>query len=255
MVKTELKRAIFTKSFLSACGTAFFMLMIGGYQYVEDFLSGYTTSGVWADKYIFSLSIGRTSILCGFVPIVVIIPYVLSYRKERDSGFRQLMILKGTRRAYVRAKLLAVACSGFLSMFLSNLCWLLVCRICFGTGEIINPRTDLFLEVFERSPFGYGMIYVLNVGLVGAVFALLALGLTAVIRNRYLAVLLPFCYGVFSAAILSRYWEALNAIWLVSIELPRDRSYRYGTMLLYDLVLAVIGCVLFVGGDRIAGKA
>lgn len=252
MVKTELKRAISTKSFLAACGIAFIMLMMGGYQYVEDFLSGYTASSIWVDKYTHSLDF---SILSGFVPIVAVIPFVLSYRKEHDSGFRQLMILKGTRRAYVRAKLLAVACSGFLSMFLSNLCWLLVCHICFGTGEIINPRTDLFLEVFERSPFGYGMIYVLNVGLVGAVFALLALGLTAVIRNRYLAVLLPFCYGVFSAAILSRYWEALNAIWLVSIELPRDRSYGYGTMLLYDLVLAVIGCVLFVGGDRIAGKA
>lgn len=187
---------------------------------------------------------------------VVLYAYVLSYRQERDSGFRQLMILKGTRRAYVRAKLLAVACSGFLSMFLSNLCWLLICCFCFGTGRIINPRADFFLEaLYERSPFGYGMIHVLNVGMVGAVFALLALGLTAVIRNRYLAVLLPFCYGVFSAAILNRYWEALNAIGLVSIELPRDGSYGYGTMLLYDLVLAVIGCVLFVGGDRFAGKA
>lgn len=34
-----------------------------------------------------------------FYPIVVMIPYVLSYRRDRDSGYRQLILLKTSRKA------------------------------------------------------------------------------------------------------------------------------------------------------------
>lgn len=258
MVKIELKRAIFSKAFLAACSIAFMMLMIGGVEYIFDFLGGYNSPGTWLEKYLISLGYSNTCLLGLFFSIVVIIPYVLVYRRERDSGFLQLMILKSTRNTYVISKLLAVACSGFLSMLLPNLCWLLLCRFWLGTGSTKYPILNGIVyanALYERQPFIFGLIYVLNSGIVGAAFALLALGLTTVIRNRYLAILLPFCYSIFSAAILNSRWMILNALRLLPIELPQNRSFGYGSLLLYDLVLAVIGCVLFVGGDRFADKA
>lgn len=258
MIKMELKRAIFSKAFLAACSIAFIMLMIGAVEDIFDYLGRYISPGTWLEKYLGSLAYGTTSLLALFFSIVAIIPYVLVYRRERDSGFLQLMILKSTRNTYVSAKLLAVACSGFLSMFLPNLCWLFLCRFWLGTGSTKYPVLNGFVYVnalYEQQPFLCGLTYVLNAGIVGATFALLALGLTTVIRNRYLAILLPFCYSIFSAAILNSRWRILNALRLLPIELPQSKSFGYGSLLLYDLVLAVIGCVLFVGGDRFAGKA
>ena len=117
MVKTELKRAFISKSFLLACGIAFAMLAIGGLEYINYAL--HPSKGivrVWWQIYIESLFFGMTSLLGGFYTIIVMIPYVLSYRRERDSGYRQLILLKSSRRAYLGAKMLAVAVSAFASV-------------------------------------------------------------------------------------------------------------------------------------------
>ena len=44
----------------------------------------------------------------------------------------------------------------------------------------------------------YGMMYAVNAGALGAAFAVWGLGLSAVVRNRYLALLIPVCYCVFT---------------------------------------------------------
>lgn len=258
MIKTELNRALFSKSFAAASLLTFAMLLTGGCDFVLEYLSGYISPGTYLEKFLISFGYGMTSLIAVLFPIVVMIPYTLSYRKERDSGYQQLMVLKSSAKTYRIAKATAAACSGFLVFFLPNLCWLLICRFMLGTGSTKYPilyGVGFAESLYKTYPFLYGLIYVFNAGIQGAVFALLGLGLSAVIRNRYLAVLLPFCYCIFSAAVLDAYNRGLNALSLMVIGQYYNAVIGYSGIVVYDIILVILGCILFIGGDRHVSKA
>ncbi len=260
MVKTELKRAFISKSFLLACGIAFAMLAIGGLEYINYAL--HPSKGivrVWWQIYIESLFFGMTSLLGGFYTIIVMIPYVLSYRRERDSGYRQLILLKSSRRAYLGAKMLAVAASAFASMLLSNLCWMLVCRFVLGETDPMYDRfrhiIDFALPLYDNYPGWYMVMYAVHASVLGAIFAIAGLGLSAVIKNRYLALFLPFCYCIFSSSVLSSIDNSFAAFDLLSIQLCQFGALGYWGIPIYETVLLAVGLGLFLGGDYHAGKA
>lgn len=261
MVKTELGRAFFSKSFLLTCGITLVMLVIGGWDYVIYAL--YPSKGIlstWWEIYIVSLVFGMTSLLAVFYPIVVMIPYVLSYRRERDSGYRQLILLKTSRKAYLRAKILAVAGSAFMSMLLPNLCWILVCRYALGETDTMYDNfrhmIDLALPLYDYHPGRYAVMYAVHISILGTVFVIVGLGLSAVIKNRYLALLLPFCYCIFSSSILSSSIDnSFAAFDLLSIQLCRFGTLGYWGIPIYEAFLLALGLALFFGGDYYAGKA
>ncbi len=246
MVKTEIKRALQSRAFAATTAFGFFMMMEGRIDQTGGKLFSDTES--YLSKFLNSFAATPLTILW---PITVMFPFVLSYRKERDSGFQRLMVLKASRGRYRTAKLAAVACSGFLSLFLPMAGWLLFCRFLLGSGRVFNPIR--FLPEFAESfPFLYGMMYALNAGVLGAAFAVWGLGLSAVVRNRYLALLIPVCYCVFTGVAAPSAWEAFKLI---------DPA-AYSNVLLgrlgipvYESALLAMGCLLFIGGDYHAGKA
>lgn len=258
MVKTELRRAFCSRAFLLACGIAFAMLVIGGGDYITYKVYDLLRTS-WLQIYLDSLAFGMSSLLGVFYPIVVMIPYVLSYRRERDSGYRQLILLKTSKKVYLRAKLLAVAGSAFVSMLLPNLCWILVCRFMLGETD---PMYDNFrhmitfaLPLYDNHPGWFAIMYAVHISILGAIFAIVGLGLSAVIKNRYLALLLPFCYCVFSGAILIYLDSGFAAFYLLSIQLCSSGTLGYWVIPIYEAVLLALGLTLFLGGDYYAGKA
>ena len=260
MVKTELKRAFFSKAFWITCAIAFVMLAIGGTDYIN--YAVHPSKGIvstWWEAYIVSLTFGMTCLLSLFYPIIVMIPYVLSYRRERDSGYRQLILLKTSRRAYLGAKMLAVAVSAFASMLLPNLCWMLVCRFALGETdpayEYFRHMIDFALPLYDSHPGWYMVMYAVHASVLGAIFAIAGLGLSAVIKNRYLALLLPFCYCVFSGAVLVYLDSGFAAFYLLPIQSYRFSAIGYWGIPLYEAVLLAVGVGLFLGGDYHAGKA
>lgn len=219
---------------------------------------GYLSEGTWQEKFLEAAGYGGGDMVVFFCPLVVVIPYVLSYRKERDSGYRQLMVLKVSASAYRRAKLLAVAASGAATVCLPFLCWIVVCFF-LGTGStdpfgnnVLNQINDSWRPLLESRQTLLVFLYLVNASLVGAVFALLGLGVSAVIRSRYLAVLFPFGFCIFSAAVLVSYDRGLNAF-LLSILGMRVSDHH--VHIWYLLLLLLLGIGLFIGGDRHAEKA
>ncbi len=260
MVKTELRRAFFSKAFLLTCGIAFVMLAIGGWDYID--YAVHPSKGIlttWLQIYLVSFVFGMTSLLGIFYTIVVMIPYVLSYRRERDSGYMQLILLKTSRKAYLRAKLLAVAGSAFASMLLPNLCWILVCRFMLGETDPMYDRfrhmIDFALPLYDNHPDWYAVMYAVHASILGMIFAILGLGLSAVIKNRYLALLLPFCYCVFSSSILDVVDHSFAAFDLLSIQLCSSGTLGFWVIPIYEAALLAVGLALFFGGDYYAGKA
>lgn len=260
MLKTEFRRAFSSKLLWWTCGITFVMLAVSGWDYIVYRIENSLLTAWW-QIYIISLPFGMLSV---FYPIVVMIPYALSYRGERDSGCRQLILLKTSRRAYLGSKILAVSGSAFTAMFLPAFVWIPVCRFVLG---VTNPAYDRLkasavhfaLPLYDNHPVLYAVMYALHISVLGAVFAILGLGLSAVIKNRYAAILSPFCYCFFSSSILSsginHSLAALDLLPLQPYYYTDARPLGYWTIPIYEIVLLVVGLALFIGGDYYAGKA
>lgn len=204
-----------------------------------------------------------------FYPILVMIPYVLSYRRDRDSGYRQLILLKTSRKAYLGARAAAVFSSAFMAILLPALSWIPVCRLIGDTdwdyARKYYAHNILFAPSFyEGHVVLYCVMYAFHAALLGAVFALLGLGLSAVIKNRYLALLLPFCYAIFLSSILTslfketiigKSFEAMNLMPLQTYCYREVYPLGYWTVPVYEAVLVAIGLALYWGGDYHACKA
>lgn len=246
MIKTEIKRALHSRAFVITTAFCFFMMIEGRLDQSNGRI--FSDSEPYLAKFLNSLFFTPLTILW---PITVMFPFVLSYRKERDSGYERLMVLKASRWQYRKAKIAAVACSGFLSLFLPMTGWLFFCKFMLGSGRVVNPI--LFMPEFaENYPFLYGMMYTVNAGVLGVVFAVWGLGLSAVVRNRYLALLIPVCYCVFTGVAAPGAWQVFKLI--VPSAYSNPVLGRWGIPV-YELALFTIGCLLFIGGDHHVGKA
>lgn len=274
MIRTEIRRVFRSKAFYAACA---FMLafMYYGISWEFRFLSGwgFICEGVWQEKFLDAAGYdGLVAFLCS---LTVTLPYMLSYRKERDSGYRQLMVLKTSPGAYRRAKLLSVAVSGATVMSLPLLCWMPVC-VLLDSGSInpgsVNPIYSTMIyhsrtimshlvepyvqPLFESNINLFVFFYLVNISLAGAAFALLGLGVSAVIRSRYLSVLFPFGFCLFSAIVLDSYDKSLNAFMLPVLGLASWKNlYGLYGHILYLTLLLILGIGLFIGGDLYAEKA
>lgn len=254
MVAKELKRAVISKKMLAAYTISLASLIIGGWDYV----SGFSNNGTYLEKYLISLAYGTASLLAVFFPIIACIPYALSYRDEADSGFYYLYILKTGYRKYQAAKMISVFVSGFLAVFTACLTYYLIMIFVIGTGDTQFPiLIGLFFaeDLYEKNPFLYGMIYTFNAGLQSGVFAVLGMGVSAVIRNRYIAILIPFAYCIFSASVLELYNQAFNAITLFVIGQYFGGALGYWGIPIYDGILVLLGIGLYMTGDYYAHKS
>ena len=264
MLRTELKRAFCSKPFWVTCVITLAMLAYGSSDYMLPSYATVELPEPWWIYYFHCFFLGMRTALTVFYPIVVMIPYVLSYRRDRDSGYRQLILLKTSRKAYLRAKALAVGVSAFGAILLPCLAWIPACRLLGDTNwdyaKQYYSHNILFAPSFyEEHVVLYCVMYAFHAALVGAVFALLGLGISAVVKNRYLALLLPFCYGIFSSSVLEMFLgrsvAALDMMPLQIYYYTEVYPLGYWTVPVYEAVLAAVGLALYWGGDHYAGKA
>lgn len=144
MVRTEMKRAFCSKTFWLTCGLTLFMLAFGSSDFLPPNPNKYMGEGwsvatdipkPWWIYYLHCFLLGQRTMISVFYPILAMIPYVISYRGDLDSGYRQLVLLKSSRRFYLCAKLLAVVSSTFVAVLLPALAWIPVCRL-LGLGSV-----------------------------------------------------------------------------------------------------------------------
>lgn len=114
---------------------------------------------------------------------------------------------------------------------------------------------DFALPLYDNHPGCFAVMYAVHISILGAIFAIVGLGLSAVIKNRYLALLLPFCYCVFSSSILLAVDHSFAAFDLLSIQLCCFGTLGYWVIPIYEAALLALGLALFLGGDYHAGKA
>lgn len=269
MIRQELKRAFCSRTFWVTCGITLAMLAIGSSDYLPPSYANIKLPEPWWIYYFHCFFLGMKTLLPVFYPIVVMIPYVLSYRRDRDSGYRQLILLKTSRKAYLGAKALAVGASAFGAVLLPSLAWIPVCRLLGDTDwayarKYYAHNIHFAPSFYEEHVVLYCVMYAFHAALLGAVFALFGLGISAVVKNRYLALLLPFCYAIFSSSILSslfkstfigKSFEVMNLMPLQTYYYKKAYPLGFWTVPVYEAALTAVGLALYLGGDHHAGKA
>lgn len=120
-------------------------------------------------------------------------------------------------------------------------------------SQLVKPYMR---PLFESNINLFVFIYLINIALAGAAFALLGLAMSAVIRSRYLAVLFPFGFCLFSAIVLDPYDKGLNAFTLAVLGVAYwENLYDPYGHILFLAFLLILGIGLFIGGDLYAEKA
>lgn len=269
MVKQELKRAFCSKPFRVTCGITLAMLAFGSSDYLPPSYANVELPKPWWIYYFHCFFLGMKTMLPVFYTIVVMLPFCLSYRQDRDSGYRQLLLLKSSRKAYLGAKALAVSASAFGAVLLPSLVWIPVCRLLGNTDwayalQYYGNNVHFAPSFYQEHVVLYCIMYAFHAALLGASFAIFGLGLSAVAKNRYLALLLPFCYAVFSSSILTalfkntfigKSFEVMKLMPLQSYYYKEVYPLGFWTIPIYEAALTAVGLALYLGGDYHACKA
>lgn len=248
VIRAELNRAFSAKSFWLVCGIMLALPLYEGGNFIYYRRTGAIVTSWWT----IYLRVIEAPLF--FSPILVMFTYAVSYRRERDCGYSQLMMLRSTGKAYLGAKALAVASTAFMAVLLPFLCWMPVCRL-LGVADPAydRDRHNIYfaLSFYDQNPGLYCVAYTLYVAVVGAVFAIFGLGLSSVVKNKYLALFLPFGYCVFSGIVLSPSLEAFRLLKLQSYHFTDRCPLGYWTAPLYMTALTAAGLGMFVSGDRL----
>ncbi|MFV0343924.1 MAG: hypothetical protein ACK5JH_13755 [Anaerocolumna sp.] len=237
--KNELKKAIFNKVSLFAIILNFIFYFIGGY---ENFPF---PSIDYAELFIYSQRDGTFSLISLLFPITACLPYTTSYIAELESGYINILLTKITLTTYICTKTLIVIITGFLVMIIPSTVYLLL--LIFSKGLVITEyesiTVTLFAGIYKSFPLLYIVMTILNASICSSLFALMGLSISAWKRNKFLTVIIPFSYYLFSAIILKQFNPYLNSINLFTLN--NLGPFTITSNLIYEIVIIVLGIYFF----------
>ena len=140
------------------------------------------------------------SALSGFTPFAAIfplIPYATSFVDDLQSGYIRSILMRTGIRRYSRMRILSVALSGGLTIFLPFFMIFAIITI-IGVPTTTDNVSEVFLDLIW-SPYvtvGGGILVMaaklLLAFLFGAVWALFGLLISTIVSNRYVTIIAPF---------------------------------------------------------------
>ena len=238
----EMHRSIFNKKMSIGMIISFVSLCYGS----KDIMR-FQTIG-FLDTFIFSQTDSTTAIIALLFPIIAVLPVGTMYRSERQNGYYSLVRSKMSRMRYCRIKLVNAFLAGALVIGVPNFLFLIICfwvkRGMVGAESHI--AVSFLSMLYFNKPMLYGMLLTGNAALCGGIFSLLELGVSAWIKNKYVAVIVPFGYYIFSAMVLFYISPWMNAIILFALNQYAEENIVI--IIIYDLFLTVGGIILFIAG-------
>lgn len=205
-MKNELKRALLNKrNFL-------ILVLIVFLMFANAYYSGWNTSlGVYRsddidnmnDKKYIAQYFGNTyrvwfssfSTVSIFAPVLLVVPYIFSYREEIDNNFRYMMISRESKFKYSVQKILSIALSGtFLLMISEILFYLLSYRFTYHiiSMEFLEGIVSYKTHLFMSAPFKYFVIIIILRALYYFSLAIFSVGITSFIETKIAILIVPF---------------------------------------------------------------
>ncbi len=205
-MRQELKRAIFSK------WNIVLILFLLGLMFINTYYDGWHTAlhvrkakdiinyedVIFYEKYfgntyrVWSASYYMIQVL---VPIVLIVPYILSYFNEKNNKFRNFMIAREGSKRYLLNKIIAIAISGTLVIGSSEFIFYFI------TYFFTSPSTDLEYvkdlikyneTLFIAKPFIYFAFLLFLHIIYYFSFTIFAVGITSILKRKSAVIITPF---------------------------------------------------------------
>jgi len=211
----DLKRVVLSWQLYFAIGLVFLTSFITLKNNTEQFNLFYFENLGTINLFLYSnvISNGIMSILAPFIAIVVFSTATLD---DMKTGYIKNCTLLGQPKKYLKARVISTALTGGGVFAISY-------SLLFAIYLIIDPsasvrtsfRFGLFLDVYDRSLLLYCAVFILHSFIFGMVYSLFGMGISMVIKNKYIALGLPFVL----------YYAAPYLMWAVPEKISKLLSY------------------------------
>jgi hypothetical protein len=196
VLRAEMKRAILSRAFCVSVLLGVAAQLPGLYHY----FSGWSRQIANLAPFIYNAYEGWLSAYSyGLMPVavalLVTLPAAASYLQDSNTGYLNFILLRGSRSAYMRAKLLSNFLAGGLAVLIPLVVLFLFTCIVLPIGlpkQLNVAEVGAFARLLRPSPLLYIAILSVVGFLFGGVYATLALSLSAVSKSRYVVMAAPF---------------------------------------------------------------
>jgi len=229
--KFELKRSIFSKSTFFSIFVIALCIFYSYYDYTIV-LSPYV-DGI--DIFIYVIS----DYLALLAPLIACIPFSNSLLIDEESGIQPYINSRLSRRKYLTCRLIANFSVSSLIFFVVELGAFTILIFIYGINDNHNEILGAFSNIYYNSKLFYGIISIIITTLFGGIFSTLALGISNIVKNKYLTIIIPYVYVIISGTIFELIGLNdlinLHVCSLFNIHL-RSNTTSFA-LILYDLIL------------------
>lgn len=247
-INEELKRAFLSKVTIGTAILAIVLVFGGMFQYLR-----WLNDGNISVLYMFlsGYNSGTASFLALFFPIIACLPFAASYVSDNKSGLNKYIYLRMKKSKYMLIKLLINGLVGgfvlVIGPFVASI-FLLLAKVFTGMPMVKEQMetVEYFESIGVALPIMMILIILITLFFCGFIIATFALGISTIIQNVYLTVLMPFVFYIISATVLLKIHTYLN------IQALYDVHYfgmSFTQRFVYGIILFGIGAtIFFLGG-------
>lgn len=194
MVKTEIKKIVCRFETYICVALIVACLFMGIFDDLELFLKKEYSQPDFC-YYYNSIFIG---IISTVLPIICVIPIVLSMWDENNSGYGNMVLVRTKKSRYIVSKIIAAVISGLYVVILGSMIFLLILKF-MGVGNVtdnINSIVGLSDTIYykwaiEGKWFGGLVLVVFCFALTTIPWTMIALLAAQYIKNKYLLIAIP----------------------------------------------------------------
>ena len=194
------------------------------------------------------------SLFIRLIPILAAMPYAVTYLSDIKSGIIKNYVTRTAKFNYLVAKYIAVFVTGgvvvVMPLLINYLTAIAVLpSLVWPVGVFASSPKSIWSAIFYTHPHIYISMYMLLFFICGGLMATIALIVSNIINNRFVAVLAPYIITEFANAILRMF----DKKWLRGIaptKLFNMAQTNTGvSFIVYIAVLLILGVVVyFIGG-------
>ena len=147
-----------------------------------------TTASVW---YLLDKAIVGSGVVSLMICVIPIIPYAISLAEEYETGMMKYYTIRTGRTSYLTNKIIVSFVSGFMTMFLSQVLFVLIFVQFF---PLFNTSRTYYAydQLMQNGEVIKGFVmYMTHMSLSGALMAVIAVFVSTIIPNKFAAVSLP----------------------------------------------------------------
>lgn len=190
---------------------------------IEYYIKAYEVSSY--DNFIFFNLNSISNILILIFPILSALSYSDSYLEDIHSGLIKYIYIRYSKNKYLMCKFVANFITGglaFVIPLIINFIVLMLIYPSLPTHSILGKQTilygGLFAALFYEHPIIYIWIWLAIYFLYAGAFASIALGISTIIRNKFIVLFMPFLLcnviGVVLDVINKYYYSPLSFLYL-----------------------------------------